>query len=183
MFTRLRSRALARVVLPALAAAACTAQPVLRPTGTQKFPPYLSNCKFQLRATHPGPRYVEVAQISIEGKRLDPAVYRSARKFADTVQAEICATGGDALVTEDNGKGEIVSGIVCHQIDQPEPGPVPAAALPTSASGPPAAWSGTCEPICSPGFACDNGVCIPQCNPACIDGETCGRDRLCHPKS
>jgi hypothetical protein len=39
----------------------------------------------------------------------------------------------------------------------------------------------TCQPICSPGFACNAGTCVPQCNPACGGDETCGNDRLCHP--
>jgi hypothetical protein len=42
---------------------------------------------------------------------------------------------------------------------------------------------GACDPICSPGFGCQAGVCIPLCNPACGADETCGRDRLCHPKT
>jgi hypothetical protein len=38
-----------------------------------------------------------------------------------------------------------------------------------------------CEPICSPGFACQGGRCIPQCNPPCAAGEICSRKRVCEP--
>ena len=38
-----------------------------------------------------------------------------------------------------------------------------------------------CQPICSPGFACQGGRCIPQCNPPCEGGEMCSRKRLCEP--
>jgi hypothetical protein len=44
---------------------------------------------------------------------------------------------------------------------------------------PTAASDGGCEPICSPGFACQAGQCIPQCNPPCEAGEICTRKRLC----
>jgi hypothetical protein len=36
-----------------------------------------------------------------------------------------------------------------------------------------------CNPICSPGFACRAGQCIPQCNPPCEAGEVCTRKRIC----
>jgi hypothetical protein len=41
--------------------------------------------------------------------------------------------------------------------------------------------AGECTPLCSPGFACQASVCIPQCNPACEAGEVCNRHRTCEP--
>jgi len=38
---------------------------------------------------------------------------------------------------------------------------------------------GGCDPICSPGFACRGGACVPQCNPPCEAGEICNRKRVC----
>src|SRR3954447_621014 len=38
-----------------------------------------------------------------------------------------------------------------------------------------------CKPTCSPGFTCQDSVCVSACNPACKSGEACGGDRLCHP--
>jgi hypothetical protein len=38
-----------------------------------------------------------------------------------------------------------------------------------------------CDPICSPGFACQRGACLPQCNPTCAADEICTRQRLCSP--
>lgn len=40
---------------------------------------------------------------------------------------------------------------------------------------------GDCDPICSPGFACTAGQCVPQCNPPCESGEICSRKRVCEP--
>jgi hypothetical protein len=48
-------------------------------------------------------------------------------------------------------------------------------------------WSATpvvatsaCEPDCSPGFVCSHGACVQACNPACLGGQRCGEDRICH---
>jgi hypothetical protein len=38
-----------------------------------------------------------------------------------------------------------------------------------------------CDPICSPGFACEKGTCVPRCNPTCATDETCTPQRLCAP--
>ncbi len=36
-----------------------------------------------------------------------------------------------------------------------------------------------CNPICSPGFVCETGTCLPQCNPKCAADEICTRQRFC----
>ncbi len=36
-----------------------------------------------------------------------------------------------------------------------------------------------CFPPCSPGYLCDEGVCIQACNPACSDNERCSAERIC----
>lgn len=41
--------------------------------------------------------------------------------------------------------------------------------------------SDACTPICSPGFDCQAGRCIPLCNPACAPTETCNIHRTCEP--
>lgn len=38
-----------------------------------------------------------------------------------------------------------------------------------------------CTPICSPGFDCQGGRCIPLCNPACGPAEICNAHRTCAP--
>jgi hypothetical protein len=49
----------------------------------------------------------------------------------------------------------------------------------TQAAGPSDGEGSDCDPICSPGFACRGGQCMPQCNPPCASGEVCGRKRVC----
>lgn len=40
-----------------------------------------------------------------------------------------------------------------------------------------------CTPPCSPGYACQNGACIPLCNPPCGADQVCRMDRTCGPKA
>ena len=143
------------------------AEPVLHKSGGTTFPALPRGCRLAVVATHPGPGYVEVAQITIEGDHsFGAGNYENPQRFADVVRDRVCAAGGDTLVTEVNGFGMITRGIVLRRTAPAAPPPVP---------------GGSCEPLCSPGFLCQAGTCIPQCNPSCADGQTCGNDRLCHP--
>ena len=51
--------------------------------------------------------------------------------------------------------------------------------VPTAATRP---VDPVCSPICSPGFDCRAGQCIPLCNPDCGPTRICGRQRTCEPK-
>jgi hypothetical protein len=169
-----RARLLACAALVALgAASAACGKPALHRTGAATFPPRERGCTFQVIGTAPGPDHVEVAQVVIEGDFIaGTGVYRDPQEFAAAARDQICAAGGDLLVTEVNGQGVIARGIVFHRVATHG---VAADRAPTA---PPPA--GACEPICSPGFRCQAGTCIPQCNPTCDEGETCGKDRTCH---
>ncbi len=49
-------------------------------------------------------------------------------------------------------------------------------------SAPPAELpAAVCNPICSPGYGCEAGVCRALCNPACSTGQICRVDRVCVP--
>ncbi len=56
----------------------------------------------------------------------------------------------------------------------PAPAPIPA---PVAVQTP----SASCTPICSPGYACEAGVCRALCNPACAADQICRTDRVCVP--
>ncbi|HEX2669822.1 MAG TPA: hypothetical protein VHM25_03065, partial [Polyangiaceae bacterium] len=57
-----------------------------------------------------------------------------------------------------------------------------AVAAPAVAVSPATAPLG-CEPPCSPGYACEAGICRALCNPACSAGQVCRADRVCVPAS
>jgi hypothetical protein len=142
--------------------AACSAN--FRLAGQPAAPPRPPHCRIATVSTAPGPGYVEIATITV-----DPGgIYRDPNYMADEFRKEICGAGGEVLMTEVSEGGRISRGVVFRRIAMP-PAPPP----------PPAS---ACQPICSPGFDCRDGVCVPLCNPACTADEICGRDRLCHPK-
>ena len=57
----------------------------------------------------------------------------------------------------------------------------PIAVAPSAAPAPAPAPAAVCDPICSPGYACEAGVCRALCNPACGEGQVCRIDRVCVP--
>jgi hypothetical protein len=92
--------------------------------------------------------------------------------IAADLRPNICAVGGDTLVTERNAAGVIVRGTVYRHADVLDVAPPP----------PPPSRAEGCEPGCGPGSLCEAGTCVPrQCVPACGDGAACGTDGLCHP--
>lgn len=82
---------------------------------------------------------------------------------------DACKMGGDTLYKLKDGPvtthHEVYGTIARRKALAPAPAPT------------------VCNPICSPGFACQAGECVPQCNPACAAGSTCGPDRTCHPST
>jgi hypothetical protein len=87
----------------------------------------------------------------------------------DELQERACSLGGDTLYGfNQSGQGN-------------ETKLAATVAYRTAAAPPPASAEGVCTPICSPGFACQAGRCIPLCNPACGPGEICNAHRLCEP--
>jgi hypothetical protein len=141
------------------------ATPVFHASGNRSYPPKPSDCPVRVLASLPGPGYEELGTISIEGDRsFGAGSYSNSEAFLYDVRPQVCAAGGDTLVTEVSGSGAIARGIVLRQTMM---GPVVAA--------------GACTPICSPGFDCQIGKCIPLCNPPCAANQQCQNDRLCHP--
>lgn len=52
---------------------------------------------------------------------------------------------------------------------------------PASTAGAVPATTLDCTPPCSPGYACEAGICRALCNPACSTGQVCRADRVCVP--
>lgn len=91
----------------------------------------------------------------------------------DSMRRKACSAGADIIY----GIGETREGGVAYlsaTFARNLPGPSGGAM-----SGGPAELA--CDPICSPGFVCEWGTCLPQCNPKCAPDEICTRQRLCAP--
>lgn len=89
----------------------------------------------------------------------------------EQLRSAACKAGADAIVGMTESLFEYTMFVDATFVAKDVPPPEPAARPAESA----------CEPICSPGFACEAGQCLPQCNPPCAAGEICNRKRLCEP--
>jgi hypothetical protein len=91
----------------------------------------------------------------------------------DDIRRRACLVGADTVY----GVAETREGAVSYltaTFARSLPGPIAEAA-----SRGPAKLA--CDPMCSPGFACRSGTCVPECNPACAVDEICTRQRVCAP--
>jgi hypothetical protein len=98
------------------------------------------------------------------------------------IKQHACETGSDTVFgfRETVGDGRTyMSATLGLRREAPPPAPGTVATPASVPSG--VAGEASCSPICSPGFACAAGQCIPQCNPPCEAGETCSRKRICEP--
>jgi hypothetical protein len=139
------------------------AEVVFHAAGSNSYPANPHDCRIRLLAGDPGSDFEEIGLLAVEG---DPRVFNDPDVFIAQAQEQVCRAGGDAVVTQVNGLGSIVRGVVFRRRK-----PRRAAEEPNT----------ECNPICSPGFSCKKARCVPLCNPACEPKEFCGRDRVCHP--
>ncbi|MCB9737031.1 MAG: hypothetical protein H6745_30985 [Deltaproteobacteria bacterium] len=81
------------------------------PTTRQSAPAREAGCEFDLLSAAPRTPYVQLGF-------LEPTVQaHSAVEFYDAVRGEVCAAGGDAVLTEINGLGEYVRGTVIAYVE------------------------------------------------------------------
>jgi hypothetical protein len=81
----------------------------LRPNGPAK--PKPNACDFRIVSTVPAQGYEEVATLTLKNG-INGNVPRETDKFQHDVQSQVCQVGGDLVVAEVNGRGDIVRGIV-----------------------------------------------------------------------
>jgi hypothetical protein len=166
----------------ALAAVACVTSEV-----TQAGPPPPSrrdDCAVEVFVSGP-PNYpaIDIASAHAECNKLG-----GRHKCMTELRREACRAGADTMygVVETAGPDHTYVTATLALRDKRinvtrKPTEVTAAEVTPATPQPAAAPDRPCDPICSPGFACAAGQCIPQCNPPCEAGETCNRKRLCEP--
>jgi hypothetical protein len=91
----------------------------------------------------------------------------------DSIRRKACLAGADivyGIAATREGGVDYLNATFARSL----PSPIEAAI-----SGGPAELA--CDPICSPGFVCERGTCLPQCNPKCAADEICTHQRLCAP--
>lgn len=82
-----------------------------------------ANCMFDLLTTRPSRPFVELGVLEPQGSQ---GKQRTAAAFRDSVAADVCRVGGDAVLTEVNGLGDYVRGTVIKYRDEAAAPPSPA---------------------------------------------------------
>jgi hypothetical protein len=165
------------VALACASAASCASSEVA-PDAPRR-PPLPANCPVQLfPTTRPSYPSVDLGLVRAVCNR---ALGRTA--CVDKLRIQACAAGGDTAYgfkegINPDGAGMFISATVALRNRAGAPPPSAGAATVAPIVDAPAAG---CLPICSPGFACQAGQCIPECNPACESTEICNRHRICEP--
>jgi hypothetical protein len=162
----LRRQVLAGFLRPALVAAAgvACAGAGAPGAGTDSRAAREHSCGFELITDRPGPEYVEIARIALEGDtNFGAGAYRSTQHYAKAVREMVCEVGGDAVKNEVDGFGVVVRVIVFQRVREGQgsrarPGPAPAEPS---------------EPTCPAGSPCDAGTRSLWCVPSGREGETC----------
>ena len=73
--------------------------------------PKQAGCEFQVVSTVPGEGFQEVATLTLKNG-MNGDIPTEAVRFRADVRDEVCQVGGDLVVTEVNGRGDIVRGVV-----------------------------------------------------------------------
>ena len=136
----------------------------LTPLSNNQRPSRPAGCPLQVfPTTQPDYPHENVASVRVQ---CDPVVGRP--PCVDALKGKACDAGADTVYgfQEGNSGGFMfISATLANR---------------TNGQTPPAGTSG-CSPICSPGFDCQTGRCIPVCNPPCEAAEICNRKRTCEP--
>lgn len=164
------------VVLSVVSAASCAGSAVVAPNAPRR-PARPENCPVQLfPTTHPTYPTVDLQPVEVVCNR---ALGRAA--CIEKLRIKSCAVGGDTLYgfTEGinpDGAGMFISASVAVRSEASPASSNAGTPVPTDD-----AIGAGCTPICSPGFACQAGQCIAECNPTCEPTEICNRHRTCEP--
>lgn len=160
----------------AVALVASCASPQVAPNAPRR-PPLPEDCPVQLFPTaHPSYPTVDLQSLKVVCNR---ALGRA--PCLERLRLRTCAAGGDTAYgfkegINPDGAGMFIAATVALRNVVPSASSSAARAATTNEN----AGAG-CAPICSPGFACQAGQCIPECNPACEPTEICNRHRSCEP--
>jgi hypothetical protein len=77
--------------------------------GKTATPKAIGTCAFEVVAREPAGSFEEVGTVTVTSATSSP------EKFQSAVKEDVCRLGGDAVVTEVNGLGQIVRGVVLRR--------------------------------------------------------------------
>lgn len=75
------------------------------------------HCGYEVLRAQPGPEYVEIARIALEGDAdFGAGSYRHTRQYAKAVREMVCEVGGDAVKNDVDAYGAVVRVIVFQRV-------------------------------------------------------------------
>jgi hypothetical protein len=129
-------------------------------------PAHRPGCAVQIVLGTPAAPFVDLA--STRTKCLETA----RADCLDELRDQACAVGGDTVYGLSEASSQHITSISAMLAVRGQA---------ESGAGGSAAGAAACTPICSPGFDCQAGRCVPLCNPACAPSEICNVHRACEP--
>ena len=124
-------------------------------------------CAIDIIPGTPAPPFVDLASIRTK------CVGRA--DCLDDLRFQTCAAGGDMVHGLSESMDQHITTISATVALRGQSGS--STSIPWNRS----ADADGCSPICSPGFDCRGGRCVPLCNPACGPAEICNVHRTCEP--
>lgn len=80
-------------------------------------------CRFETLRGQPGPEYVEIARINLEGSSdFGAGRYRDTRRFTSMLHEMVCELGGDAVKPEMDAYGVTRHAVVFRRVREGTPG-------------------------------------------------------------
>jgi len=92
-----------------LGALGCVSYSVVPTPGKAAAPKALASCSFEVLAKEPSGTFEEIGTVSVTSATSSPD------KFQSAIKDDVCRLGGDVVVTEVNGLGQIVRGVVLRR--------------------------------------------------------------------
>jgi hypothetical protein len=148
--------------LSARGLAGCSHHDAIAPVGPQR-PALSGDCPVRIFSA--GPPSYAVVDVAATKTRC----YDRREDCLGRLRPEACAAGADTIYVVAESVRDRASFFAVEL----------AVRAPLAADGAGRSLEAACVPICSPGFACQAGQCVPQCNPSCEAGEICTRRRIC----
>ena len=97
------------ISVASLAAIGCVSYTVVPTPGKTTTPKAIDTCSFEVVAREPAGAFDEIGTVTVTSATSSP------EKFQSAIKEDVCRLGGDAVVTEVNGLGQIIRGVVLRR--------------------------------------------------------------------
>ncbi len=97
------------ISVASLAVVGCVSYSVVPAPGKTPTPKAMDSCSFEVAAREPAGEFDEIGTVTVTSATSSP------EKFQSAIKEDVCRLGGDAVVTQVNGLGQIIRGVVLRR--------------------------------------------------------------------